>query len=67
MGEVGRISGLMELLVGCMLCSVLEVYLDWEVKKLNSGLGLKVILGGFLSVSGPFTPKIYCAKLPKIA
>ena len=48
--------------MGCLGGSVLNVDLSGEVKKkwVTSGVGLKVILGGYLFVSCPFILQISC-------
>ena len=68
-GNVVCIVYLAALLVVCLGGSVLKVYLDGVVKKkrATSGFVFKVMIQGYLCVSGPCVLQLSCGNIPKIA
>ena len=67
--KVGCLVYLMALLVGFLGGLILKVDFAGAVKKkrVTSCFGLKVIIVGYLCVSGPFTLNIYCGTISKLA
>ena len=68
-GKVGCLVYLAALLVGCLGGSFLKIDISRVVKgeRETSGFGLKVMLGGYIFVSGSCTFQISCGDISKIA
>ena len=69
MGNVGCLVGLAELILGCIVLSVLKVDLSGVVNKsrVTSCFGLQVVLGGSLCVSVPCTLHLSCGTCYKLS
>ena len=66
--KFGCLVYLVALLVGCLGGSVTKFDLAGKAtKRVNSGFGLKVMVGGYLFVSGPCTLQLSCGTIYKLS
>ena len=69
MGKVEYLVNMVALIVGCLGGSVMKVDLAVAVKKkrVTSGFGLQVMLGGYICVSGTCTLNLSCGNRSRLA